>query len=55
MSPAKGPGQFIAIHFTWFKKHDEILQACSKMEKVMEPFNAKPHLGKSFVMSHEAF
>ena len=57
MSPAHGDAgsQFIGIHFTWFKKHDEIVVACTKMEKVMAAFNAKPHVGKLFVMSGPAF
>jgi alditol oxidase len=55
MSPAHGKGNYIGIHFTWYKNHHQVLEACRKMEKAFEPFNVKPHVGKAFVMSHEAF
>ena len=55
MSPAKGSGDYIGIHFTWHRKFQQILNALPKIEKTLQKFNVKPHLGKLFKLSGERF
>lgn len=55
MSPAKGSTAYIGIHFTWYRKHAQIVAALPKIEKALERFNVKPHLGKLFGLSGERF
>jgi xylitol oxidase len=50
LSPAKGQA-VIGIHFTWVRKHDEIMAVLPLIEQVLSQFNAKPHYGKLFIMS----
>lgn len=58
MSPTKTDGStkaFIGIHFTWFRKHDQIVQVLPAIEKILEPYSARPHFGKIFSMSGPKF
>ena len=55
MSPAKGTGDFIGIHFTWHRKFHQILKVLPKIEETLQKFNVKPHLGKLFKLSGERF
>lgn len=50
MSPAKNQA-VIGIHWTWFREHDEIVKVLPLIEKVINKFNAKPHIGKLFILS----
>jgi len=50
LSPANGQN-VIGIHFTWFKKHDEVVAVLPVIEHALKPFGAKPHYGKIFHMS----
>lgn len=50
MSPAKHEAM-VGIHFTWFRKYQEILNVLPSIEKVLAQFNAKPHYGKLFILS----
>jgi xylitol oxidase len=47
MSPGKGT-DVVAIHWTWFRRPEEIAAVLPQIEDVLEPFNAKPHFGKLF-------
>jgi len=49
MSPAKG-GLTVGFHFTWDKKHDELLVILSKMEAALKHILLQPHFGKLFHM-----
>lgn len=55
MSPAKGQKDHIGIHFTWWRKHDEIVKVLPYVEKILTPFNVKPHYGKIFELSGKKF
>ena len=54
MSPAKHQ-TCIGIHFTWWRKHDEILDVLPLIENTLSKFNVKPHFGKLFQMSGPKF
>jgi xylitol oxidase len=43
----------VAIHFTWRQDWDAVQQILSMIEEALEPFDARPHWGKLFRMSHE--
>ena len=55
MSPAKGQEDTIAIHFTWYRKHDEIVEVLPYIEEALSKYNMKPHFGKIFEMSGKKF
>ncbi len=38
----------LAIHFTWERKPDAVWHALGEVERVLEPFSARPHWGKLF-------
>ncbi|HEY6902163.1 MAG TPA: D-arabinono-1,4-lactone oxidase [Puia sp.] len=42
-----------AIHFTWKPEWEAVRQLLPQIEAVLAPFNAKPHWGKLFTMSHQ--
>lgn len=42
-----------AIHFTWKPEWPEVKQLLPLIEKQLAPFNARPHWGKLFTMSHQ--
>jgi len=50
LSPAKGQN-VVGIHFTWKRRHNEVLEVLPYVEEVLSKFNAKPHFGKVFLMS----
>jgi len=50
LSPAKGQN-VVGIHFTWKRRHNEVLEVLPYVEQVFSRFNAKPHFGKLFLMS----
>lgn len=54
MSPAKGR-TCIGLHFTWYRKQEEVLAVIPLIEKTLSKYNVKPHLGKMFVMSGPRF
>lgn len=54
MSPAKGK-TCVALHFTWYRKPEEVLVMLPVIENILVKYNAKPHLGKMFVMSGQRF
>jgi alditol oxidase len=54
MSPAQGQ-DVVAIHFTWHKKPKQVMAAIKLVEKKLERFSAKPHMGKVFRMSGKRF
>lgn len=54
MSPAHGRKGFF-LHFTWLRDEAGLLKALPHMERVLHKFNAKPHLGKLFVLSGRRF
>ena len=41
----------IAIHFTWKQDIPAVTKLLPVIEKVLEPFDAKPHWGKLFTIS----
>ncbi len=49
MSPAKG-SDVVAIHWTWHRRLDEVLAVLPLIESILNPFDAKPHFGKLFVL-----
>ena len=55
MSPAKGTSAHIGIHFTWYRKHAQIVAVLPKIEATLHKFNVKPHVGKLFGMSGSRF
>jgi len=42
----------LSVHFTWQRKHEEVVAALMQIEKVLAPFNVRPHWGKFFVVSN---
>lgn len=42
----------VAIHFTWKQDWDAVQHVLPMIEEALEPFNARPHWGKLFTMSH---
>eukprot|EP00931_Biecheleriopsis_adriatica_P019064 TRINITY_DN13109_c2_g1_i1.p1 TRINITY_DN13109_c2_g1~~TRINITY_DN13109_c2_g1_i1.p1 ORF type:complete len:435 (-),score=119.44 TRINITY_DN13109_c2_g1_i1:67-1371(-) len=49
-----GAAGSVGYHFTWYKREEEVMsKALPAIEKVLEPFNARPHWGKLFAMSRE--
>jgi alditol oxidase len=40
----------VAFHFTWRQLPDEVDAALTEVERVLEPFEPRPHWGKRFVM-----
>ena len=54
MSPLKGR-TCIGVHFTWFRKHEEVLAVLPLIEKTLEKYTVKPHFGKIFEMSGPKF
>ncbi|KAM3142137.1 hypothetical protein pb186bvf_005791 [Paramecium bursaria] len=43
----------IGIHWTWHKKHDEVLQILPQLEAILNKYRVKPHFGKLFLMNKE--
>jgi len=43
----------VTIHFTWKLETDAVLKLLPQIEKVLSPFNARPHWGKVFTMAPE--
>jgi xylitol oxidase len=43
----------VAIHFTWKQDWDGVRNVLPIIEEKLEPFDARPHWGKLFTMSHE--
>jgi alditol oxidase len=41
----------LAIHFTWKPEWPEVSRVLPKIEKQLEPFDARPHWGKLFAMA----
>ena len=54
MSPAVD-ADHVGIHFTWYKKHDELVAVLPAIEKALVPFRARPHVGKLFVLNGNRF
>ena len=54
MSPVKGK-TCIGLHFTWYRKADEVLAVLPLIEKTLVKFNVKPHFGKMFSLSGQRF
>jgi len=54
MSPARGQ-DVVGFHWTWYRKHDEILEVLPLIEKTIAQFNPKPHYGKLFILNGERF
>ena len=50
LSPAYGRDS-VAFHFTWRQLPDEVDAALAAIERALEPFEARPHWGKRFVMA----
>jgi alditol oxidase len=44
----------VGIHFTWRLEPDAVLAALVELERALEPFDARPHLGKLFVADADA-
>ena len=38
----------LALHFTWFDDDAQVAEAVGKIERALEPFEARPHWGKVF-------
>ena len=55
MSPARGNQAFIGIHFTWYRKYEEVLKVIPEIEGVLDKYKIKPHVGKIFVLSGPKF
>mmetsp|Transcript_9651 Transcript_9651/g.16211 ORF Transcript_9651/g.16211 Transcript_9651/m.16211 type:complete len:285 (-) Transcript_9651:114-968(-) len=55
MSPGNEGEAVIGIHFTWFRRHDEIVKVLPIIERQLQPFDPKPHPGKIFEMSGPKF
>ena len=51
MSPACEGHAVVGIHFTWFRKPKEIIEALPHIEKVLLPYTPIPHYGKVFRLS----
>jgi xylitol oxidase len=49
LSPASGRDS-VAFHFTWRQLPAEVDTALATIERALEPFDARPHWGKRFVM-----
>ncbi|WP_058306142.1 FAD-binding protein [Gracilibacillus massiliensis] len=43
----------VGFHFTWKDNWEEVQKVLPKIEKALEPFNARPHWGKLFTMAPE--
>jgi xylitol oxidase len=43
----------VAIHFTWKQETEAVMALLPKIEKVLEPFEPRPHWGKLFTISKE--
>ncbi len=43
----------VAIHFTWKQDWGDVRNVLPVIEEKLEPFDARPHWGKLFTMSHE--
>ena len=41
----------VTIHFTWKQETDAVLKLLPQIEKVLAPFNPRPHWGKIFTMA----
>ena len=41
----------VTIHFTWKQETEAVLNLLPQIEKVLAPYNARPHWGKVFTMS----
>ncbi len=41
----------VTIHFTWKQETEAVLHLLPQIEKVLAPYNARPHWGKVFTMS----
>ncbi|MEP7317366.1 MAG: FAD-binding protein [Panacibacter sp.] len=50
MSPCRNQ-QSVTIHFTWKQEWDAVSKLLPVIEKVLAPFNARPHWGKLFTIS----
>lgn len=49
MSPCRNQ-QSVTIHFTWKQEWDAVSKLLPVIEKVLAPFNARPHWGKMFTI-----
>ena len=45
----------IGLHFTWYRKFEEILAVLPTLESTLAKYNVKPHFGKLFGMSGPVF
>lgn len=50
MSPCRNQAS-VAIHFTWKQEWDEVGKLLPQIEKLLEPFDVRPHWGKLFTLS----
>jgi len=50
LSPAKGQA-VVGIHWTWKRRHSDILKVLPIIDKTLAQFNAKPHYGELFHLS----
>jgi alditol oxidase len=48
MSPQYGR-ETVAIHFTWRREQEAVERAVAEIERVLQPFEARPHWGKLFL------
>jgi xylitol oxidase len=53
MSPQYGQDT-VGIHFTWKPQQEEVERALVEVERVLAPFDARPHWGKLFLMGAES-
>jgi xylitol oxidase len=49
MSPCRNQDS-VAIHFTWKQEWDSVHKLLPQIEKLLAPFNPRPHWGKIFTM-----
>lgn len=43
----------VAIHFTWKPERDAVLKLLPRIEKLLAPYNARPHWGKLFTIPNK--
>jgi xylitol oxidase len=56
MSPARGKGPFITIHFSWkTENYDEVGKVLLLVEDILAPFDVKSHPGKLFILSGDRY
>jgi len=49
MSPCRNQDS-VTIHFTWKQEWDSVIKLLPQIEKVLAPYNPRPHWGKIFTM-----